>query len=112
MSNWIKKSERAPTAEDADGCGCIWIYMGGDGENCGTGNILHSPWNTESLHYYTHWMPTGMVKPVKPESPRPREWWINLYEVGRACVHPSQIDADDTANPHRKERVHVREVLP
>lgn len=46
---------------------------------------------------------------VKPE---PREWWINVYNRPTCYLYQSQEEADRDASFNRRERLHVREVLP
>jgi len=48
---------------------------------------------------------------VKPEPPKPREWWINRYTHLDDCIHASKADADRNATSCRIECVHVREIL-
>lgn len=48
---------------------------------------------------------------IKPE---PRDFWINVYGdcVGlNVNIHPTKEMAENNASSHRKELIHVREVL-
>ncbi len=46
------------------------------------------------------------------EPKKPREWWINKYDVVMDGPFVSTEDADSAAWEGRTERIHVREVLP
>jgi hypothetical protein len=46
------------------------------------------------------------------EPKKPREWWLNKYDVVMDGPFVSTEDADDAAWEGRTERIHVREVLP
>lgn len=52
-----------------------------------------------------------MAYRVKPDPRKPREWWVNVYDHCRPCVHATRLDADVNAGFTRTECVHVREVL-
>jgi hypothetical protein len=50
---------------------------------------------------------------IKPEPPKPREWWVNVYSnPDRNCLHTSRERADKCMGNDRIACVHVREVLP
>lgn len=49
---------------------------------------------------------------IKPEPPKPREFWLNTYSTSAAgCVHSSREEADRSASHIRLECIHLREVL-
>jgi hypothetical protein len=49
---------------------------------------------------------------IKPEQPKPREWWLNVY-AHWAVLHNSKAEADRCVTAScRLECIHVREVLP
>jgi hypothetical protein len=69
---------------------------------------------------YVHWLPVdrlhdisdvkGLEYRIKPEPPKPREWWINEY-ASRMDAYDSREWADLYAGSGRIRCVHVREVL-
>lgn len=69
---------------------------------------LNGVW--QDLTWGFNWM-TFHVYRVKPEPPKPREWWINMYEDECSYRYLTRHDADASASPNRIECVHVREVL-
>jgi hypothetical protein len=70
---------------------------------------------------YGHWLPVDCFDNIsddkdfeyriKPEPPKPREWWINDYGQSLAIPVESRGLADNYAGPDRVRCIHVREVL-
>lgn len=56
--------------------------------------------------------PLDLVGHLPPEPVKPREFWINQYNLEDDTVHPSRQSAEDGSAPYRTECIHVREVLP
>ena len=60
------------------------------------------------------WVP-GQVYRVKPQPPKPREWWINVYIDGLGCLYAGQLHSTrskaDALGNLRLECIRVREVL-
>lgn len=49
---------------------------------------------------------------LKPQPPKPREWWVNLYGQGRVgSFYSTREDANTFSTPDRRDCVKVREVL-
>jgi hypothetical protein len=53
----------------------------------------------------------GHLPPAEPESVKPREWWVNIYQH-QPEFFDSKEQADEAACKDRKECRHVREVIP
>lgn len=49
---------------------------------------------------------------IKPDPPKPREWWGNVYSSDSVVLHISQKQADDFATRRRIACIKLREVLP
>lgn len=47
---------------------------------------------------------------IKPDPPKPREWWVNIYKAN-AAVHPDKKTADGFMCGGRLECVRVREII-
>jgi hypothetical protein len=60
---------------------------------------------------YPNWMHEDAEYRIKPEPPKPREWWINDYGNSLAIPVESRESADLCAGPNRIRCIHVREVL-
>ena len=58
---WVKCSERMPTYKESDDEGMIWVY---DVEFKQQKPVLR---HYASARHYTHWMPTGLVRPEPPK---------------------------------------------
>lgn len=52
-----------------------------------------------------------MTYRVRPQPPKPREFWINVYGISSLFLHKSREAADDIVMNGRIECIHVREVL-
>ena len=52
---------------------------------------------------------------VKPQPPKPREWWLNVYVDNAGYLHAGQLHSTrskaDALGNLRLECIHVREVL-
>lgn len=51
-----------------------------------------------------------IVYRVKPQPPKPREWWANVYNTGPGNLHTTRAKADEVGGG-RIECIRVREVL-
>lgn len=56
------------------------------------------------------WLPATTYR-VKPEPPKPREFWVNVYPGDWHYTYDSREAADRVACTHRIACMHVREVL-
>jgi hypothetical protein len=56
------------------------------------------------------WAHEGVEYRIKPEPPKPREWWINEY-ASRMDAYDSREWADHYSTRGRIRCIHVREVL-
>ena len=67
---------------------------------------LSDGWLAKSMPtWFSHF-----VYRAKPQPPKPREWWLNVY--GNGChAHRTQEQADYLAATNRLACVHVREVI-
>jgi hypothetical protein len=63
IMNWIRVSDRKPTADDADESGTVWVYDKVFAE------ISSVPFYRTDSAYYTHWMP----KEKRPAPPAPKQ---------------------------------------
>lgn len=68
------------------------------------------PWSTLSAPW---WVSTGDYR-IKPEPPKPREFWVNIYpdELRPARAYANKYRAQVYRADGCSETVHVREVLP
>lgn len=48
---------------------------------------------------------------IKPEPPKPREWWVNVYPADSVYIHSTKADADCAADKDRLACIRVREIL-
>lgn len=67
---------------------------------------LRSRHDNQGGHFnFTHW-----EYRIKPEPPKPREWWMLIFED--PCRSPNVYECEQNINGLRCTQVHVREVLP
>jgi hypothetical protein len=70
---------------------------------------LYDPWITiDCLSDIS--LTKGVEYRIKPEPPKPREWWINEY-ASRMDAYDSREWADHYSTRGRIRCIHVREVL-
>ena len=62
-------------------------------------DVIHPDWDFANYNYR-----------IKPEPPKPREWWISSHGGFTAPAYPNEASA--RAYPLAHEVIHVREVLP
>lgn len=60
--NWIRVSDRKPTADDADESGTVWVY------DTVFAEVSSVHFCRADSPYYTHWMPKGK----RPAPPAPK----------------------------------------
>ncbi len=72
------------------------------------GNPPDSGWRPHSGRLFNL---DALTYRVKPEPPKPREWWANIYGERRPECHWTKGAADAAASINRTECIRVREVL-
>ena len=67
---------------------------------------ISNAWQTPVPSWCSH-----LTYRAKPQPPKPREWWLNVYAGGTASPHDTKAEADKYATTARLACVRVREVL-